>query len=356
MHYSFLLPADLDNPATLRMRRLGAAMIDLGVQVSYILNDTPLNRTREAIHPRAHVEFVPPRRGPGAITARRRAIATIDPDYVEVLNPHPKTLFALAAKGRRPRVVGLWDEPPIAHALSFRRRITARLWHKWLLRRAWLKLVATHFLLDLFRDTGHDDAVYLPHVTYLTPPPHDNTPSPFTAPTAVYMGAYWAEWDHDIVFQAAKLLKERGKTPPICLVGGGPEKEKWQAFLKEHALDNVTMTGFLSPDDMWRHLRNAQVLLFPMRENLLNKSRCSSKLFAYAQAARPIVASQVGEVPYVLGENNPIWTPATPQAFAEQIEKFATIPKPPDVDYHLDRLSPATRAKELLEAIRQRES
>ena len=58
-------------------------------------------------------------------------------------------------------------------------------------------------------------------------------------------------------------------------------------------------------------LRNAHALLFPMSDTPLNKSRCSSKIFAYIAAKRPVIAHQVGEVANLLKDKANFYSPGT---------------------------------------------
>src|SRR5690242_1445328 len=109
MHYCFVLLSDIDSPVSFRMKNVGAALIRQGVRVSYIVDDNPTNRARGGIDPQAHLEFTSPRRGRASIKALRRAIQQLAPDYVEVLNPHPKSLLALRGL-KNVRIVALWDE------------------------------------------------------------------------------------------------------------------------------------------------------------------------------------------------------------------------------------------------------
>jgi glycosyltransferase involved in cell wall biosynthesis len=92
------------------------------------------------------------------------------------------------------------------------------------------------------------------------------------------------------------------------------------------------------------------VLLFPIRPTLVNQSRCPSKVFAYAQARRPIITSRVGELPYMLGES-PLYVEPTPQAFADAIRAAMGGPLP-DVPYHLEHHTWGARADRLLEALK----
>jgi glycosyltransferase involved in cell wall biosynthesis len=189
---------------------------------------------------------------------------------------------------------------------------------------------------------------YIPHAPYFTEQPRVD--SPFTEPTAVYMGNLIPAWDHDILFEAARVMKERGQSPPIAILGHGDEMEKYQAFVARHDLRNVRLAGYTTGVELWRHLRHAHVLLFPIRDTVLNRSRCPSKIFAYAQARRPLIANRVGELPQLLGEL-PVWVGESPEAFADAIAKHMSMPAPPDVEYRLEKHSWSDRAERLLAAL-----
>src|SRR6185436_14573789 len=169
---------------------------------------------------------------------------------------------------------------------------------RWLRRNAIHIVVASKYLQREFKRRFNIDAAYIPYAAYLQP--HADGESPFSEPTAVYMGNLYPAYDHDLLFEAARILKFRGKTPQIAILGGGPDLEKWRAYVKEHDMRNVSVPGFVSGELLWRHLRHAHVLLCPIRENLLNLCRCPSKTFAYEQARRPTIANKVGEVAEVL--------------------------------------------------------
>jgi glycosyltransferase involved in cell wall biosynthesis len=351
MHYCFLLTFGSKSAASFRMRQLGAALIERGVRVSYILNDD--GEGRSATLPKAaEVELIRPGSPFKMMLARRRAVRRLRPDYVEVLNPHVQTLLPLAGL-RGIRVVGLWDEPIFLHDLGRATLFLSRLWNRWLLRRAWMRIVASRALQELLRTRHGVDSTYLPHVTYMDR--HEDGASPFDKPTVVYVGTLYPVWDQDLVFAAAEELARRGVPAGFCVIGTGSELEQWRSFVRDRGLNHVRVTGFLSEAEMWRHMRHAHALLFPMRPSALNRSRCSSKLFAYAQSRRPVIANRVGEAPEILGDH-PTWVEPTAAAFADAVAAVTAGPRPPDVAYDLDRLSPATRAGELLAAIARREA
>jgi glycosyltransferase involved in cell wall biosynthesis len=137
----------------------------------------------------------------------------------------------------------------------------------------------------------------------------------------------------------------------LKILGWGPDLEKWRAWVKERGLSNVDMMGFHTGDFLWRHLRHAHVLLFPIRETIPNLSRCPSKTYAYMQAQRPIITNRVGEVAEVLQERA-VYVDPTPEAFAAAIEQMMTPGVlHPDVEYGVESHSWSVRTTTLLARI-----
>jgi glycosyltransferase involved in cell wall biosynthesis len=349
MHYCFVTYGTWENNAGfIRPRHLGAALLDRGVRVTYIVDELPYNRTQLNLHPKAELAFVSNSRGLKQIPARRRVIRDVNPDFIHLLNPHAKSFAALAGMSDM-NIVADFDEPPVLHDFGFVRNRIESAMDRWLRRRANVKIACTKYLHERFRERYGIETVYIPHAPYFVEQPQDVV-SPFTRPTAVYMGNLYPAWDHDILFDAARLLAQSGQKPPIAILGDGPEMQKYRSFVREHRLDNVQLPGFVSGADLWRHLRFAHVLLFPIRDTVLNRSRCPSKIFAYAQAKRPLITNRVGELPQLLGET-PLYVEESPQAFADAIARAMREPARPDVEYNLKHHTWADRAERLLAAL-----
>ena len=353
MHYSFITYGSWENNAGLiRPKYLGAELIKrAGARVTYIVDDMPYNRDALKLHPKAEIALVPNARSMKQIASRRRVIRALAPDYIHLLNSHAKSVAALLGNGRL-QVVADWDEPPTVKDLGFMRNRLEHAADAWLRRRADVRIVCTMYLQQRFREMYGMETVYIPHAPYFAQQPQVS--SPFTQPTAVYMGNLFSSWDHDILFDAARLMREAGHQPKIMLLGDGPDRAKWEAFIALHKLDNFTLAGFMSGAELWRHLRYAHVLLFPIRDTVINRSRCPSKIFAYAQAMRPLITNRVGELPYLLNET-PIYIDQTPQAFADALLKLMNEPPQPDVTYHTEQHTWGDRAERLLAAIRAAE-
>jgi glycosyltransferase involved in cell wall biosynthesis len=208
--------------------------------------------------------------------------------------------------------------------------------------------VASRYLQREFENRFGLESAYIPYAAYLET--RTDGPSPFPEPTAVYMGNFYPAYDHDLLFEAALQLRSRGKTPSIMLLGGGPDLERWREFVNQKELSNMHLPGFVGGENLWRRLRHAHVLLFPIRQNLLNLCRCPSKTFAYAQARRPIIANAVGEVAEVLKEKA-TYVDATAEAFAAAIEQAFSEPRLADVDYGIEQHTWSERTDRLLSVL-----
>jgi glycosyltransferase involved in cell wall biosynthesis len=350
MHYCFFSVGSWErNASQMRLRELGAQFVRRGIRVTYLLDDVPYNRERVKLADGAALEFVNPARGAKQFFARRAALRRLRPDYVHVLNPSPKSYLSLRLVPSQ-RLVADWDEWRATFPKPW--PLWKRLWYPEIDRfhrgHAALLSVASRYMQEGFERRFEVRPLYLPYAAYLHETPLD-APSPFTEPTAVYMGSFYPSYDHDVIFNAAVILKRRGLTPRIKFIGGGPEQERWRQFVREQGLDNVTIAGYLPDAELWPNLRGAHVLLFPIRPSQINLARCPAKSYAYAQARRPVITCRVSEVPEVLGEPATYVEP-TAEAFAEALAEAMARPAM-DVDYGIERHNWSARADTLLEAL-----
>jgi glycosyltransferase involved in cell wall biosynthesis len=346
MRYVFFSTGSWEgNASMVRLRELGRGMIARGVDVTYAVDDFEYNRKSLGVDPKANVVYTPAPQKVSATWRRRRVLRDPRPDFVHVLNPAPKSAAGLW--GSRWRVVGDWDEWPMTRDFGLPRKLMERYLDWWLRNRAVLRVVASKYMQDEFRRRFGIETLYLPYAAYL--PEHPPTTSPFPEPTFVYMGNFYPAYDHDLLFGAAVRLKARGRTPAILFMGHGPDLEKWRAFARDHGLSNVRIPGFVTGEELWRSLRHAHALLFPIRPVITNLARCPSKTFAYAQARRPVIANRVGEIPEVLGDNG-IYVDVSADAFADAIEAHMGRDLG-DVDYGVERHNWPARVDALMAAL-----
>src|SRR5258706_2893150 len=264
MHYVLFSTGSWEgNASMVRPRELGKQMIARGIDVTYAVDDVDYNRNNLNVDPRANVVFTNNRGRFAQHRKRRRTVNQLKPDFVHVLNPAPKTCAALW--DTRWPVVGDWDEWPAMRPFGLARHAMERYLDHWLRHRAALVVVASRYLQDQFHHRFGQQSVYIPYAAYL--PDHPPTTSPFAQRTAVYMGNLFPAYDHDLLFDAALLLKAQGKSHPITFLGQGPDLEKWRGFVKANDLSNVEVAGFTNGSTRWVGQRPAHVLPFPLPDS-----------------------------------------------------------------------------------------
>ena len=115
----------------------------------------------------------------------------------------------------------------------------------------------------------------------------------------------FAEFPYKWPLRVLKNVLGFHPTAKLLVVGTGffGEEEKLRqeaagAGLGEH----VVITGYLLEADIPGHLALADVALYPMRDNLINRAKSPMKLLEQMVMGLPIVAHSVGQVPHYLGD------------------------------------------------------
>lgn len=334
------------NASFVRLRELGRELATHGVDVHYFLDDEPANVSQVV----SSLDFATVHLAQGAdrgsrLRLRRSQLVAVAPAAVHILNPQPGNCGTIV--GLSVPLVGDWDELLSARDRRFFQRRVDLTCEWYARRRSALTVVASRWLQRMMEDRYGLSSLYMPYAAYL--PAFEDGPSPFSEPTAVYMGNLMPDFDHDLIIDAWELLQRRGHHLKLCIAGGGPLLEAVRADVTRRGLSNITLTGYVTGQPLWDRLRHAQVLLFPIRDTQGNRARCPSKTFAYMQARRPIIANPVGEVAEALG-NLGRYVAADPAAFADAV---ADLPNAPleDVEYPLERHRWSTRAKALLQRL-----
>jgi glycosyltransferase involved in cell wall biosynthesis len=120
---------------------------------------------------------------------------------------------------------------------------------------------------------------------------------------AVYMGNLLPQFDAARVLDAVDAARTANPEILFLFIGGGPLREELERrVVAEELTDHARFLGFLPTDAMIQHLRAADVLLLPIRDTELNRSRSPNKLFQYVGARRPIVTNRLDNIHDAVGE------------------------------------------------------
>lgn len=119
----------------------------------------------------------------------------------------------------------------------------------------------------------------------------------------VYFGALQANYDADMVFEAAVEIVSRRRDVVFVFVGGGALLQSLRDRTKELRLENsIHWCGFVPDELVPKYLSAADALVFPIRDTWWNWARCPGKVYYFTAALAPIVTNAVGEVKEALGD------------------------------------------------------
>ncbi|GEM_PF-4720040 len=137
---------------------------------------------------------------------------------------------------------------------------------------------------------------------------------------AVYMGSLLPQFDIGKILQAVREVSQSEPQILFLFIGAGSLRAQLEQQVQHEGLTEwVRFLGYLPDQAMTQHLCAADVLLFPIEDSILNRSRCPNKIFQYLAAKRPIITNRVGEVVHILGEQALYFDFNSPADFAQKI-------------------------------------
>lgn len=296
--FVFLTSGDLSSAAYFRHVNLVNQLALSGEKVTFSATNTPENRAFSAGFLNKNVTWYwySSTKLLGALEVRS-FLAKSNFEYVVQLNSNLRSLINLAFIKKR--IVLEIDEPSFLRDDGIWSNFLNKFLFSWLSRKAFKVIVCAKELLKYY-----PSAVYIHHGNYADVKEIQLNHNPFeTDNYFVYLGNFFPLWDHEKILYGLRNSKQRGFTPKVILIGSGPDLESSKEFCRDHGLDNVHFTGYLSQHDWLPILRGARALLFPMADTQLNRCRCPSKIFAYFAAKRPVIAHAVGEIVTLLPDS-----------------------------------------------------
>jgi glycosyltransferase involved in cell wall biosynthesis len=150
----------------------------------------------------------------------------------------------------------------------------------------------------------------------LDPPPGEPTPLPLDPPVLLCAARIEPEKGLDLALSALALLREEFPRLRLRIVGHGSAADDLVAqAAHEGVLDSVELLGWRSPEQMAGLVDEATILLSPSRREGFGLIALEGML-----GARPVIATRIGGLPEVLGEDGGILVePESPPALAAAV-------------------------------------
>ncbi|WAZ20756.1 glycosyltransferase family 4 protein [Streptomyces cinnabarinus] len=269
-----------------------------------------------------HVE-VPRSSDPGSVAALRAACA--DADLVHAHGLHASFRAVLALSGRRTPLVVTWHDRAYAEGA---RAHLVRLLERRVAKAASVVLGTTSALVDRARRTGARDArlaaVSLPGPRRTVEHEHDEAErlSPKVRaelgatgrPLLIAVGSLDRHRGYEVLLDAARVWRRLDPLPLVVIAGEGPLRGELQRRIEEEGLP-VRLIG--RRDDVRELLAAADLALLPSRWE------ARSVLAQEALHARvPLIATDVGGLPELVGDAAELVPYGHPQALAEAVVRL----------------------------------
>jgi glycosyltransferase involved in cell wall biosynthesis len=142
------------------------------------------------------------------------------------------------------------------------------------------------------------------------------------APMLVFVGNISLGDDLDLALRALPEVLEHVPGVKLVIVGTGDGLARLRALADDLALgDHVRFTGWIDHHHVPAYLAAADIAIYPYRDTLINRSKCSIKVLEYMTMGKAIVTTRVGQNLEYLehGQSGILAAPGDSRAFARAL-------------------------------------
>lgn len=144
-------------------------------------------------------------------------------------------------------------------------------------------------------------------------------------PVIGYLGRLSEEKGCDLFMEALSQLKHKDWS--FLVMGSGPYKEKIEAWVRLNGLQDRVQIGLFSHEDVPEVLPVCDLLICPSQTRSFWKEQFGRMIVEAFAAGVPVMGSDSGEIPRVLGEAGLVLPEADVSSWREAIEGFLDHPE-----------------------------
>lgn len=153
------------------------------------------------------------------------------------------------------------------------------------------------------------------------------TPNPQKTKDSVlrigYVGRLVYQKGIDLLFTAAKQLRDRGHACEIILCGTGLEEDQLkQEAIAQGIADCVTWQGAVRHDEVPAKMRQFDLLVLPSRSDVGWKEQFGHVLIEAMATGIPVIGSTCGEIPNVVGRADLVFPEGDAEGLAAILERM----------------------------------
>jgi glycosyltransferase involved in cell wall biosynthesis len=146
--------------------------------------------------------------------------------------------------------------------------------------------------------------------------------SPADAPegsfTVLFSGRHVPAKGCDVLVRAVAICRDRGLPVRTVIAGDGPHRSSSEQLAASLSLNgSVTFTGFVADGDLVKLIQASSAVVVPSTND---EYYCLAALEAMS-CGIPVIASDAGSLPEILGSSGLLFPPGNAQALADRIER-----------------------------------
>lgn len=149
------------------------------------------------------------------------------------------------------------------------------------------------------------------------------------APMLIFVGNISLGDDLDLALVALQTVRKHVPEVKLVIAGTGDGLPRLRALAADLALeDSVLFTGWIEHQQVPAYLAAAEIALYPYRDTLINRAKCSIKILEYMAMGKAIVTTRVGQNLEYLehGRSGILAKPGNAEAFAQALLQLLADP------------------------------
>ncbi|AJF61845.1 TPA: glycosyltransferase family 4 protein [Candidatus Woesearchaeota archaeon] len=142
-------------------------------------------------------------------------------------------------------------------------------------------------------------------------------------PVVLYLGQlHGAQYAQQFIRSARLILKKMPKAK-FMIVGGGQDLPRLNMIVMKMGLQKeIIFTGFAVGKEVNEYLAAADVVVGSFADTKQQRCKSPLKIAEYMASGKAIVASNVGEIPWMLGDAGLLYEPGNYQEMADKVMKL----------------------------------
>lgn len=337
MKICFITTGDIKNIATAK-RALGMAnpLVDLGWDVSILMEDTEENRHRVAMEcsDKVKVCYFPHCSALQEIKAKNRLIKEIDPDFIYICAFVTRNTVGIGHRCKK-----LVEHSELQSGIPDMkgiRKIHAYLNEYFSIIYSDALLNASKYLQEVFKKKAkrvfkaNMPMLYFPYAYadgVMNVMEIDRNKPEYAKYKGrkifVFLGSIVRGYGAFTMIEAMEKIKEKHPEALLLMLGRGGSYQEACQYVKKHKLeDNIFLPGFISEEDISMYFSLTDFFVSPMNDTVQDWARCPSKLYMYLPYRKPVITCKIGEPYNVLSDEGVYYEPSSSDGLAAEMEKL----------------------------------